>query len=391
MSKEFTHNVKNLFSKVVTTLEGNSKHTSSDLLEALSRKVTQPLKTTTEDDTLSLVYDNVSLDIKEDLSSMKVWYTGDYITILKGLQDYDIFQLSEFVLVLERDIPQWKYIWVADEKLRKEKARIADHLKTSLRSIKLDYRYCKDTKSFNFDACRIRFYNLKAKELMLQHGNPFWENKKSEAEILDECNVFHIVPPIENWFEQWTSFMEECEKEKAELERQREEYHNNLMKMRHLINLKQMKLEAFIRSIEFHPSASVRLSKIFDPNKLGATKYGRYYLTLSIDSVSVGLSLKYDIVDQCANTVMENIKRINDLSQELRNTLIDNGPSYFLASEENQFFHSTEVYNPYYIAHVKNGKVVRCEHLSSCRVMNQLNRLVNETRDYINKCEEACA
>ena len=384
MSKEFAQNVKGLFCQVVTTQTKDGGHTSADLLETLRRKVTQPQKATFGDHALSLVYDNVSLDVENDLSSMKVWFTGDYVTVLDGLQGYDLFQLSEFVLALERDIPQWRYIWVADDKLQKEKTRIAVQMKNSLRDIKRNFRDSKDTKSFDTDACRIRFYNLKAKELMLEHDNPFWENRKSEAEILDECNVFHIVPPIESWYEEWAAFMEECEKARSELERQREEHRNKLMKMRHLISLKQMKLEALIRTIEFHPSVSFELSNYFEPYKLETIKFGYYCLTLVIDNAAVDIALRYGVVDQCADGVIGYIKRINDLSPELRDLLADNGPSYFLASKY-------ERHTPYHIRYRKGRNTFRSEKLSSSHVINQLNQLVEEMRAYIKKSEDASA
>jgi hypothetical protein len=51
---------------------------------------------------------------------MDIAYNSDYQMTFHDLTSCDLHQLSEFILALERDIPKWRHIWVADDKLRKE-------------------------------------------------------------------------------------------------------------------------------------------------------------------------------------------------------------------------------------------------------------------------------
>ena len=113
MIKEFEENVKKLL-HTITTKQDTQKHTAAELLDLLKCKVTLPVKTTWEDDSLKMVYYNVSLDIKNDLSSMTISYNKDYMVDFRQLTRCDLHQLADFILALERDIPRWKHVWVAE-------------------------------------------------------------------------------------------------------------------------------------------------------------------------------------------------------------------------------------------------------------------------------------
>ena len=199
---------------------------------------------------------------------MDVRYNSDYRMTFRGLQTCDIFQLSEFVLALERDIPQWKHLWASDDKLRKEKAKINGRIHSVLGNIRVNLML--DTTEITAEQeqwYRLRYYNVKALQLMLSHDNPFWENQKSEADILQQFQLLHIDAPMEEWYEEWTRFYEGCLSAKAERARIREERHNQQMKLQHLINIKQLKMEALIKTIEMHPSMIVSIHKTFDVRK----------------------------------------------------------------------------------------------------------------------------
>jgi hypothetical protein len=318
MIKEFKENVEKLFHTTITK-RGSRQNTASELLHLLECKVTLPVKSIWEDDCLRLIYCNVSLDIKNDLSSMTVSYNSDYTIHMEQLEHCDMYQMADYILALEQDIPKWRHLWMADEKLRKEKAKIEERRKKAMRDIRNAWTTHKGciTEEMERDH-RIHYYNIKALDLMLKNDNPFWENKKTEAEILDQCHIYHIEPPMEQWFEEWTAFAQDCQREKNERERLLEEYYNNIMKRQHLINIKLLKINALIKTIELHPSITVSASKHIDGTRM---KRGTFHITVNIDDASVTLRVRYDLIDGCMGKIIESIKKVNDLMPELHRSL----------------------------------------------------------------------
>ena len=126
MIKEFSDNVQKLFDEIVQDRSVPSNQNAADLLDVLHRKVTQPIQVFKDNTCVRAIYYNVSVTVANDLSGMDVAYNSDYQILLHDLTSCDLHQLSEFILALERDIPKWRHIWVADEKLRKEKAKIGE-------------------------------------------------------------------------------------------------------------------------------------------------------------------------------------------------------------------------------------------------------------------------
>ena len=388
MRKQFGENVQKLFDKIVTRQEGTVKCSASDLLDALNRKATKPLRTSDADGARRLVYDNVTLDIREDMSSMGIAYIGNNATVIDNLQKCDAFQLSEFVMALECDIPKWKHLWVADDKLRKEKNKIKESIKAEYRRIKQCYLASNQYQPFNHDSNRMRFYNIKAKEFLLENDNPYWENKKTESEILDAFNTYHIVPPIEKWFEEWNALMEECEKSKEIQERQREEFQHKVLKKRHLAHLKQMKIEALIRSIDLHPALSVKVNNCIDARR-HPLAFGFYNISVTIDGAKVDFIVRYRCVDDSAPVLVEYLKRINELVPELRNTLYDDGYVYFLGSHVN-YYHGMDEdpLSPYFVAHAGvDGLVFDNDAIPSIRIVKKLNRLVKDLKYNLSRIE----
>ncbi len=386
MIKEFEENVKKLF-HTITTKQDTQKHTAAELLDLLKCKVTLPVKTTWEDDSLKMVYYNVSLDIKNDLSSMTISYNKDYMVDFRQLTRCDLHQLADFILALERDIPKWKHIWVADDKLRKERAKIEERRKTARREIRLAWTTCEGrvTEEMEQDF-RIRFYNIKALELMLNNDIPFWKNKKTEAEILDQCNLYHIDPPMEQWFDEWTAFSDECQKEKNERERKREEYLNHLMKIHHLINIKLLKINALIKTIELHPSLSVSTDKQFLEDK--GTKYGSYHIKIKVNGAPVLFSVKYDHMDACMGKIIESIKKTNDLMPALQRTLIKDTMRHFVHVDSTVGYYGLfdrPVKNPLRIVERTEAysRPITFKDLDSCKVIDRINVIFNELQSFI--------
>lgn len=390
MKKEFKNNVLKLFRDVVT--DSNSDCNADDVLSILLRKVTLPLKYWWEGDHLKLVYYNVSLDVESTLASFEISYNTDYVVRFENLRQYDAFQLAEFVLALERDIPQWKHLWTVAAELRKKSAKIKERLKNTLSEIRRNWITCNEKITHEQeDRYRIRFYNTKAAEMMLLNENPFWSNKKTEAEILEQCNTYHVEAPIEQWYDDWIAFVEACDTEKSERERKIQEQHDKLMKMRHLINIKQLKLEAFLKTIELHDSVCLEVDGRFDMDRLDATKYGDYFITLGIDNAQINFFIKYGQIDACVKKVTEYFKRINDLTPELFRALKEDGSNYSISSDR-QFWCPTDNDVFYIEQYVKNDQDEdEADNSQSVAVVMKLNALCRELRNYIMQCPMAKA
>ena len=387
MIKEFKENVEKLFHMTVTR-EDVQPHIASELLHLLECKVTLPVKSIWEGDCLRMIYYNVSLEIKDDLSLMTVSYNSDYTVQMRKISCCDLYQLADFVLALERDIPRWKHIWIADEKLRKEKARMEERRKMAMREIRSKWIESNGSMPEDVETSfRIRFYNIKALDLMLKNGNPFWENKKTEEEILDQCHLYHVEPQMEQWYEEWTEFTHDCERDKKERERVREEYRNKLMKMRHFINIKMLKINALIKTVEFHPLFIVSTVKHFDENTLGSKKFGLFIIKVHLDRAYVSFGIKYDLVDVCMGKVIENLKKANDLMPELQRSLSNESKNCQLGvdSEFGRFVY-LPLNTPLKIV-AKKGKCQPSLDLESFKIVNRINDIFNELWKYI-KCEE---
>lgn len=224
MIKEFLENVQRLYDETVQDKSVRTNQSAADLLDVLLRKVTQPIQVFKDNTCVRAIYYNVSVSLANNLSSMDIAYNSDYHTTFHDLTSCDLHQLSEFILALERDIPKWRHIWVADDKLRKEKAKIGERLVSSLQQFRYDLmsgQMHDDEKLI--ERFRIKYYNLKACKMCLDNDNPFWENKKTEAEILEECRTLHMDPPMEQWYSDFTDFVDGCKQMRDERDRKREE------------------------------------------------------------------------------------------------------------------------------------------------------------------------
>ncbi len=401
MNKDFANNVTKLFQDIVTDHEGMVS--VPEFITFLQRKEILPLRSYEENGHLKLVYYNVSLDVAADLSSMEILYTDDIVLTLNDLQHYDAFQLSEFVMALERDIPQWTHIWATEKQLARERANINERIKSILKEIRnkwIDGSVTDATKN----ACRIMYFNVKAAELMLQNGNPFWTNKRSVPEILDACQVFHVDAPIEQWLDSWNSFIDDCSKKKAEQERLIEERHIKMMKQAHLVHLKQLKLDANIRTIKLHHPVTLKAWNSFGVCGEFNPNWSSFYITLGIGKAHLVFGIAYNALDMCEKKVVEFLKRINDLAVELSDALVADGEQYFVAAypvkridgEKGPFFigqysnqcDEEDIYLASNLMPANQRKeITECEHLASTQVINRINTLCQLLNNYIHNCE----
>ena len=176
MIKEFSDNVQRLFDETVQDKSVQTNQSAADLLDVLHRKVTQPIQVFKDSTCVRAIYYNVSVSPANDLSRIGIAYNSDYQMTFQDTASCDLHQLSEFILALEHDIPRWRHIWLADDKLRKEKNKIGERLKSSLQQFRYDWmsgQMHDDEK--RVERFRIKYYNLQACKMFLDNNNPFWK------------------------------------------------------------------------------------------------------------------------------------------------------------------------------------------------------------------------
>ncbi len=391
MIKQFSDNVQLLFNHIVTDKTEAHPHTAEELLAVLRCKATQPIKIIEEASRVCVIYYNVSIMLPAHLSEMSIAYNSEYQMTFNKISSCDLHQLSVFILALERDIPKWKHIWVADDKLKKEQAKIGERLKSAMRQFRSDWMsvWAKDDEKM-IEKFRIKYYNLKACKMCLENDNPFWENKATEVEILDECRTLHIDPPMELWLTEFSDFVGECKHMRCERDRQREEAKRKEEKMRHLVRIKQLKLEAIIKSVEFHQDFSVEVeshlpqrSISFFSRQAVPSMNGYFLMRFKISGASTACRVYLNDVDRCTPAIINTINRINDMMPELRNALVDDGQQYFLMGDNysmGQLLDGDNSGEPFAVVKYsyKKKRVIRCPQLPSSRVAVRINAAIRK-------------
>ena len=388
MIKEFTDNVQHLFDEIVTDKTTAHSYTAGQLVAVLRCKVTKPIKIMEEASRICAIYYNVSVILPDNLSEMSIAYNSEYQMTFNKISSCDLHQLSEFILALERDIPKWKHIWVADDKLKKEQSKIDEHLKSAMSQFRSDWmsEKAKDDEKM-IEKFRIKYYNLKACRMCLDKDNPFWENKVSEVEILDECRTLHIDPPMEVWYTEFSDFVDCCKQRRDERDRQREEAKRREEKVRHLLRIRQLKLEAILKSVEFHQGFSVEVEShlpSFFIRQAVESMNGYFLMRFKISGATTECRVPFNDADRCCTpAIINTINRINDMIPELHDTLIADGQQYFLMGDNysmGQFLNDDKTGEPFSVVRYsyRKKRIISCPLLPSNRVAMRINAAIRK-------------
>ena len=392
MIKEFADNIHRMFNDMVTDKTEPHPHTAEELIAVLRCKVMQPIKILEEASRVCVIYYNVSITLSGDLSEMNIAYNSEYQLTFANPSSCDLHQLSEFILALERDIPKWKHIWVADDKLKRERSKIDDSLKSAMIHFRLDWMEGSTTNDEKtIEKYRIKYYNLKACKMCLETDNPFWENKDTEAEILDECRTLHIAPPMEQWYTEFTGYVDKCRQLRDERDRQRAEAKRAEEKRRHLVRIKQLRFEAILRSVLFHQDFSVEVESRLPQNisffsrQAVKSRNGYLLLRFKISGASTVCTVPFDDVDRCTPAIINTIRRVNDMIPELRSTLADDGQQYYLMGDNYSVVQPLDVDKPFSVVQYsyKKKRVMCCPGLPSHRVVLRINAAIRELLHHI--------
>lgn len=392
MRKDFKENVEELYQSKVTVQDAD-RHSVADLQEAQDRKKRWPLNTIVLENSVKMIFYQISVDVKNDLSEMTVSYNSNFTVTLHDLSHCDVDQLAEFLLALERKVPHWKHIWDTDNKVQKLKSQINGLIQTTLKGIRQQWTYTivhvTDEMKNRF---RMKFYNLKAMELMLEHENPYWVRKQTEKEILKELKENQIVPPLEQWEAEWTAIREECEKSRAERERYLEEQKKQRIKNQHLIKIKELKIRSLLQTIDYHPWVSTSVSKQFSRYALSTTFNSSFYIHLLMDKADITILVKYQQVDALLEKILSVIKKVNERMPQLQEAMAEDGKGKKLSLTGSTFYDRNEgerwtaelrIGKPMTVKSYVMQRLIEDKKLRSCQIAKEIQDTLNGLLDEI--------
>ena len=325
MIHEFTNNVQRLLGQIVTDRQQNTIHDADELLTVLMHKAPLPIHIVREQGVLRLVYDNVSIEVPHDLSNMQVAYNSDYQVTLEDLSRCDVHQLATFIQALEHDISLWHHIWTAEKKVREMLPRMEKRIQSVVSEMQTVFSLqLYPLKDEDIQLYRMKYYNQKACQLLLSHGDPYWKNKATEQEILDQFRLYQIDVPIESWRKEYDELLVHCGTLKEERDRIKEEEKRKREKLQHLINIKRLKLSALINAIELHPEFEVTVHQVYGFKRL-TPKTCFYHIHFYIKGEGRICSIRYDRIDERIPKILDAIRQVNNLVPELIRMADENG------------------------------------------------------------------
>ena len=189
---------------------------------------------------------------------------------------------------------------------------------------------------------------------------------------------------MEQWYTEFTEFVEQCRETRDERNRQRAEAKREYEKRQHLINIKQLKFEALISSIEFHQDFKVCIQKIVSKIRpLSHSVFRFFRISFCIHGACTSYALSFNEIDCCTPQIIDTVKRINDMIPELRNALALEGEKYYLIGDFYagvQEIEDDEIIRPFNVVYdsLQEGRVIPCTHLPSSRIVSRINSLLNE-------------
>lgn len=160
----------------------------------------------------------------------------------------------------------------------------------------------------------------------------------------------------------------------SEREQIRERNRLILLKESHLVNMKKVKIESHISTVELNPGFRVSVVPCFSEGFLCATECGSYLLRFIIDEASVRCEVPYNKVDAVLPKVVESIRLVNDFVPELRHALINEG-------EHGLFGYNTS----FFVTKPLRGSKIGMPILGfpSCRVASRISAVLTELSAHI--------
>ena len=193
---------------------------------------------------------------------------------------------------------------------------------------------------------------------------------------------------MEQWYSDFTDFVDGCKQMRDERDRIREEQKREQEKLRHITRIKQLKLEALINSIELHDHFCVSVEQRlidshvrFFSRRPIPSKDGHFVLLFRINEASTRVCIYFNDVDRSTPAIISAIKRINDMIPELQHSLIEDGSQYYLAGEGMFWVQRVDDLDiPFTVVSSQQKRAIPSPDLASSRVANRINAAIIELK-----------
>lgn len=378
---QFANNVHRLYDKYITEMQSPEDSSDGDCI-AMLKKESAPLKVIEYQDDVWLIYDNLSLCIRHDLSSMSISYVGEDSVVFTDVAKYAPRQLLAFIEAIEKDTIRLQDLW-HKEKIERRKQRIwfLQLQKRCFRKFRLSWMSVMELKNPRLnEQYLIRYLNLKGYETKLNS----WILKNNVADIKDECIQLGLGDIVQQWQEDFVDFTNQCASIKNSNRLKREEKLKNQEKTRHLASIKRAKLEALLKSIDFNHDFKVFIGNIF-ANFLRRTREFRFTIDLQLKIRNATCDFRLNGVNLEAKTLalVESISKINDIVPRLSELVEKKEQQEYclLGNYEccrRSHFDPELNVKPFSIVKIGSyGFMTRCNNKSTpCKLVEEINQIV---------------
>lgn len=203
--------------------------------------------------------------------------------------------------------------------------RLARRMKVSLKNIRYQLSHLKSPLTADEERFyRMRFFNVRAIGLMLEHGIPQWTNCRDDETIVQQCAKHGIIPTLDEWQADWLTFAIYCADTQYQRENSKEVQQNKANKLAHIVGLKAMKAKALLAAVDFGPSVSIDFGNHIGVTKLQNGKVkcdGSYTVALRIDGTEVKLHISYYQLEASIPILINGLRCISELVDELHKAL----------------------------------------------------------------------
>ena len=169
---QFANNVHRLYDEYITAMQSPEDGSDGDCI-AMLKKESAPLKVVENHDDVWFIYDNLSLCIRHDLSSLSISYDGEDSVTFTDFAKYASRQLLAFIEAIEKDTIRLQNLWHKEYiERRKQRIWFLQLQKRCFRKFRLSWMSVMELKNPRLnEQYLIRYLNLKGYETMLSSWN----------------------------------------------------------------------------------------------------------------------------------------------------------------------------------------------------------------------------
>ena len=374
---QFANSVHRLYEEHIVAMPSPEDSSDGDCI-AMLKKESAPSRVIENQDDVQFIYDQLSLCIRHDLSSMSISYVGEDTVVFTDVAQYAPRQLLAFIEAIEKDTIRLQDLWRKDNIKRRKFLQLQKRCFRKFRNSWMSVMELKNPR-LN-EQYLIRYLNLKGYETMLSS----WNLKNNVADIQDECLRAGLGDVVQQWQKDFVDFTSQCASIKNRNRIRREDKLKIQDKTRHLASMKRAKLMALLKSIDLNHDFRVSICNI-RAYFLHSTHEFRYTidLQLKIGNATCNYRLNGVNLETKTPSLVESISQINDIVPRLSNLVgeTDQQDYYLLGNHEcsgRSHFNPELDAKPFSIVKINSvGIMTRCNNKSTpCRLVEKINQIV---------------